>query len=183
TTRNVFFHQCQRSGRGKSRQGFRVEFTGKNITSRRMLLRFRPGARLVQRRDDFGRAVCQGRDDRRRGEQHIEHDRHLAFEPLVVELFLAVEYMHFVFERHVHVAAPPELRRRNMPWPCMDITSSPFWLKTSHRLLTMPMSGLLFDARVSSVVRRALMVSPGRTGLSHLRFSMPGEPTLAACAR
>ena len=65
----------------------------------------------------------------------------------------------------------------------MDITISPSWLNTSHRFLTIPMSGRLFEARDSSVVRCARIVSPGRTGLSHLRLSMPGEPALAESSR
>jgi hypothetical protein len=70
-----------------------------------------------------------------------------------------------------------------MPTPDMCITSSPCWLYTSERERTVPMSGRLVEARVSSTVDLRRRVSPGRTGFTQRTSSTPGDPRLAASSR
>ena len=52
-------------------------------------------------------------------------------------------------------------RRRNMPQPCIDSTTSSCWFFTSQFDLMRPTVGRLAIGRASSTVRRTLSVSPG----------------------
>ena len=66
-----------------------------------------------------------------------------------------------------------------MPQPSIVSTVSPFWFTACELLFTRPALGRDSEARDSSITRRNVMVSPGRTGLSQRTLSMPGDPMLA----
>src|SRR5262249_38295744 len=69
-------------------------------------------------------------------------------------------------------------RRSYIDRPISERTISPRWLSSSMRLRTNP-NGRVLDGQVSSTTLRPVSVSPGRTGLSHLHESTPGEPVVA----
>src|SRR5215470_11372591 len=120
----------------------------------------RPRLRFVQRRNGGSGAMGQRSDHGGGCEQHVEHDHNLAFQPDRVEVLAPEQHVDFVVQLEDHQADPPGSRRWNMPYPSMVMTSSPCWLNTSHRLFTRPISGRLFEARVSTTFRVARIVSP-----------------------
>src|SRR5919205_855092 len=63
--------------------------------------------------------------------------------------------------------------RPKIPIPFIVITTSPFWFSISPRVTRVPRSGLLREGRASRTVKRAVSVSPGRTGTSQRTSSTP----------
>src|SRR5690606_32398655 len=70
-------------------------------------------------------------------------------------------------------------RRRYMPLACIVSTTSPFWLRISYRVVTIPRSGFDCDGRTSRTSPFRCSTSSGRTGLTQRSWSTPGEPMLA----
>src|SRR5262249_52589048 len=56
-----------------------------------------------------------------------------------------------------------------------EITGSPRWFTPTLRTKMMPQPGRLFKGRISTTSVAYAIVSPARTGLSHLRSRKPGE--------
>ncbi len=65
-----------------------------------------------------------------------------------------------------------------LEWRCV-ITISSRWLRTSHSISTMPISGRDCESRADRIVRRTFNRSPGRTGFTQLTSSQPGAPSAA----